>query len=407
MQRWLESDSRMQRLRQWFAATWLSLMCFVPLELRAAQSAVANPPPRVVIHLVGRLQREATMDARIRSLFDGRTEVLVRRTESLASQRVLNPEVAQTVYLWISLGPDLRARFYAATREQGTGGTRYLFREVELETGLDELGGETLAQVAESCAGALWARDQETSKETLAGQLAQERAPLGTGAAAGGVSGAAAPRVKAKPAARANAIQAPSSGASSTPATQTHEPNEARTSVAPAWRLDAGIEQSVRRAGDEGWLNQTGVHVTWIWARRFSIRTTASYLIPTEFAAGPSRVALSGYAMDARLGWNTSAQGPRIRLEVGSGGWLHHWQVIRTTAAGARREGRDWRAYWVGAFVFEVPIGPIWVGARLELLTPLQRTYYELIQEAKVMRVAESWLAAGTAFEVTIPLMGR
>lgn len=398
----------MQRLRQWFAATWLSLMCFVPLELRAAQSAIVSPPPRVVIHLVGRLQREATMDSRIRSLFDGRTEVLVRRTESLASQRVLNPEVEQTVYLWISFGPDHRARFYAAAREQGTGDTRYLFREVELETGLDELGGETLAQVAESCAGALWARDQETSKEALVGQLAQERAHHGTSAVTAGVSEAAAlQQIKAKSTASRNPVQVPSLRASSAHAMQTQEPNQAPTAVTPDWRLDAGIEHSLRRAGDEGWMNQTGVHVTWMWSRRFSIRTTAGYLIPTEFAAGPSRVALSGYAMDARLGWNTSAHGPRIRLEVGAGAWQHHWQATRTAALGAMRAGRDWRAYCVGAFVFELPVGPVWLGARLELLTPLQRTYYELIQQAKVTRVAESWLAAGTAFEVTIPLTGR
>lgn len=396
----------MHRLRQGFEALWLLLTGVVPLPVGAAEFAAASPPPRVVIHLVG-LQRDATIDSRIRSLFDSRTEVLVRRSPSLASQRVLNPEVEQTVYLWISLGPDQRARFYASAREQGTGGTRYLFREVELETGLDEVGGETLAQVAESCAGALWARDQETSKEALVGQLAQENAPHRTGTTAAGASKSSAPlQVQAESAESERPTRAPSIRTASTTPTQTPPPNRAQTPFTP-WRFDAGVEYSLRRAGDEGWMHQAGAHVIWFWSRRFSIRTSAGYVIPNEFAADPARVALSGYSMDARLAWNTNARGPRMRFETGGGGWQHRWQATRTATLEVSREGRDWRAYWVGAMAFEMPVGPIWIGVRLDILAPLQRTYYELVQQARVTRVGESWLVAGTAFEITIPLTGR
>src|SRR5690606_24983110 len=93
---------------------------------------------------------------------------------------VLQPARADTLYLWIRLSSGVRARVYLATREESESGARYLFRDVELDSGLDEVGSETLAQVAHSAAEALWRREEHTPKPELVEALEVERPALST-----------------------------------------------------------------------------------------------------------------------------------------------------------------------------------------------------------------------------------
>ncbi|HYQ31127.1 MAG TPA: hypothetical protein VER04_28025, partial [Polyangiaceae bacterium] len=120
---------------------------------------------RVEIALIGNTEQDPALFERIRSLFSEQTLVLQRDSERIDQGAVLLPQRADTVYIWIRVA-ERNARVYLALAEEG-GPARYLFREVALDAGVDEVGGETLAEIAHSSAQALWLRQLQTPRQAL------------------------------------------------------------------------------------------------------------------------------------------------------------------------------------------------------------------------------------------------
>lgn len=181
-------------------------------------SAIAAPsdsgPPHVQVMLVGDAQSDPTLFARIRSLFDPQTEIALHRADRLDSTAVLKSGNPDTVYLWITLQNRSGARVYASARESNSAAARYLFREVRLASGLDEVGDELLAHVAHSCAKALWAHEKQMPSPEIAAELNRDPARMGaTAPAAAAAAAAPAPTAAPAPAAVAAPAAAPARAA--------------------------------------------------------------------------------------------------------------------------------------------------------------------------------------------------
>ena len=349
----------------------------VVLAAPGARADSESSPRRVQVMLVGRGQEDPSLYGRIRSLFDPETRVELGSVPSLDSSAVLDPARPDTVYLWIALRSDARARVYVATREESATSARYLFREVELPTGLDEVGAETLAQIAHSSATALWAREQQTPKGQVAAELARD-----------------APR--------------PSPAAPALPPPSPPAPPRSSRSVGPAGvglGLAVGASYGIHRSGVEGWLQEPGGFMELSYRSRLALRVGAGYLVPARFEATPARVHLKGASGEARIGWTTAAAGrPRARVEAGVGALFVRWTASAEPPASAGRGPGDQRGYAVGSAGGELPLGPVWLGARLELRVPFRQTSYDVLIGEQRRTVGTAWLSPGAYLEVGVPL---
>jgi len=318
---------------------------------------------RVDIALIGDAEHDPLLFERIRSLFPAQTAVVRRDVTRIDQRAVLLPQRADTVYIWIRVTDLRNARVYLALSEED-GRARYLFRELELDAGLDEVGGETLAEVAHSSAQALWLRELQTPRQTLVAALEREeveasRAPVAVAAAPiGSVSARDEPE----------AVRAP-----------------ARQSFAPrasSIRLVLGASDTAHASGGEGWLHEPGGFLAFEYRARLSLRVALRYLVPTEFDLPPARVALSGASGEVRAGWLSGDAGRlRIRLEAGIGMlWGHVQASIAVDQPTAHAlDAQDFqRVYTLAAAVFEWPLGPAWIAAGADLRVPLQTTSYEV-----------------------------
>jgi hypothetical protein len=338
---------------------------------------------RVEVAMLGEAERDPVLFERIRSLFLPQTELVERGDRQLDQRSVLRPPRADTVYIWIRVSDGTHARVYLALAEHDRP-PRYLFRELALESGLDEVGAETLAEVAHSSAGALWLREQQSSREAVVAALERE-APR------------ARPRVEATMA-PVVAAAAPATDAS------TPVPSPARRVEAPALRLGVGASGVTYGSGAEGVLSELGGLLMLEFRGRFALRGAVRYLVPTDFELRPARVHLNGAAGELRAGWLTSdARRPRFRLEAGLGVLLGRARAtiaeVEPAAHPLGARGFE-RAYALAAVAFEWPIGPAWIAAGAELRVPLMTTSYEVRGQRGAG--TSSALCPGGALEVGI-----
>jgi hypothetical protein len=120
----------------------------------AAAETVARAATPVEIILVGRAGSEGSLAERIRSWFGSDVTLSIARDQALAAERVLGPR-ATGVGVWVTLRGPNQARLYFAAAVEAEEPTRYLVRDVPLADGLDEIGGERVAQVVHSSVVAL------------------------------------------------------------------------------------------------------------------------------------------------------------------------------------------------------------------------------------------------------------
>jgi len=347
---------------------YLALCCLCSLW-GAARTASASPESsasadesrralgRLEIALVGDAEQDPLLFERIRSLFPPQTAVVLHEVDHIDRQAVLLPQRPDTLYLWIRVTGRTKARVYLALSEDA-GNVRYLFRELELETGLDEVGGETLAEVAHSSARALWLRERQTPRHALIAALDRDVEP---------------PR-----AARPAVVSAPIAPAAAAEAQERLAPE---TSQAPI-RLGLGLGATVHASGVEGWLYEPGGFLAFEYRARLSLRAAARYLVPTEFQPWPARVRLSGASGELRAGWLLrDARRMRVRIEAGLGVFWGHAQASVAaddpSAHAASPQDFD-RAYAVAAAAFEWPLGPAWIAGGVDLRVPFRATSYEV-----------------------------
>jgi hypothetical protein len=321
---------------------------------------------RVEVALIGEAEQDPLLFERIRSLFPAQTELVRRDLNRIDERAVLRPERADTVYIWIRVTERANARVYLALSEEG-GRARYLFREIRLDAGLDEVGGETLAEVAHSSAQALWLRELQTPRQTLVAALEREAArsaPLEVEAASAPVS-----------------VEPPDSVRS--PTSRHSDPG------ASALRVALGASDTAHASRAEGWLHEPGAFLAFEYRARLSLRLVARYLVPTEFDLQPARVTLSGASGELRTGWlSNDARRARVRLEAGLGilwGRAQAAIVVDEPKAHALAAQGFERVYAIAAATFEWPIGPLWIAAGADLRVPLQQSSYEVAGQSQAL----------------------
>jgi len=325
---------------------------------------------RVTVVLVGPAREEATLHQRIRSLFDPSTEVELERSAQLDAERVLNPPEPDTIYLWVTLSHAREAWVYASVREAEPTSARYLLQRIELETGLDEVGCETLAQIAHSSATALFARLGATTRDTMEQEL-------GRGAEA----------------------------TVETPSPVEREPRR-RPPTAPATprspvELLAGAELGIHRSGGEGWLLEPGIFVGVHAGRHLTFHLSSAYLANKQLEFPQSNLELRGGLVEGRLGWRVgSEEATAFRGELGVGVLFADWRLSTLEHDGASRSDWDHRPYTVGALGISSVLGPLRLGARLELRVPFHKTDYAVLRSDGRHTLADSWLSPGLVLEL-------
>lgn len=331
-------------------------------ELGSSQREPTPLLARVEIALIGNAEQDPALFERIRSLFPAQTQVLQRDADRIEQSAVLLPQRADTVYIWIRVA-ERNARVYLALGEEG-GSARYLFREIGLETGVDEVGGETLAEIAHSSAQALWLHKSQTPRQALVEALEREEE---------------APHVAPLPATAAPlrpVVVHETSDSPPLPATQRFEPRPSTL------RLGLGASDTLHASGVEGWLHEPGAFLTFEFRAHLSLRIAVRYLVPTDFDLPPARVRLSGPSSEVRGGWLSHGAGKmRLRLEAGLGlFWARAQASIAAEQPQAHAlERQDFaRVYALAAATFEWPLGPAWLAAGADLRMPLQATAYEI-----------------------------
>lgn len=427
----------MMRLGGSLRAIFVTAIVLASTEARAFDTEVSAPrglpsdspgPATVEIALFGMLEQDPPLFERIRSLFPNETAVVLRSPAELDAGAVLRPKRADTLYLWISLSSRDRARVYLAARDGSGGAVRHLYRDVVLEAGLDEVGSETLAQIAHSAAEALWRREEHTPESQVV-QALESEPPAAPRASPGSASRASEPPLASRASlASASRDAKPAPGLRESPASPTREtkpPPRPESPVAPlanpggrdagvvapssarraaAFRLGFGASFAGHASGAEGWLLEPGVFLSTEYRDRFSLRLAGLYLVPTEFDVLPARVRLSGASAELRAGWLPwRSPRARVRLDAGFGLFFARW------SASIAKADPPARASSARAFVrpstlvgtsFEWALGPAWVAARAELRVLLRKTRYEI--ERSEVTASSGSVNPGGALELGI-----
>lgn len=381
------SQTIQRRFRAWRA--WVFVLALALCALHAhAEPQERSTPSAVVLILVGQAQGEHSLFKRIRSLFEPDTRFAIDQRAELDRDAVLQPPIPDTLYVWISFDGRMRARVYVATREQNAGSPRYLYRDIELHGGLDEIGSETIAQVAHSSARALWVRDRETSRSVLISALDADEATQ--------------PSMQSEP--------TPASGEVNREPSRLARHTWVRLypkafSVPERTQLTAAASFASYASGGEGWLNQFGASLMATFWRQFSVRVAAAYLVPRHFDAPLTQIALTGASAEFRLGWKSpAAHGFRGHLEAGLGLFATTWSAAATPPASERPGASQRRIFTLGAIGCERSVGPLVLAARFELRIPTRDTTYEVVGGTNDLRAVHTWLNPGFAIEVGLPL---
>ncbi|HOU93615.1 MAG TPA: hypothetical protein PLU22_21335 [Polyangiaceae bacterium] len=355
------------------------------LVLTVAAWALGASPPRVEVVLIragaasdvapGPTERDAALGERIGSLFGPTTEVALRSATALAPGEVLDPAPGATVHVWITVTRGGTARVYLATRPGDDAPARYLWREVALESGLDEVGAETVAQVAHSSVMALWSRGAETPRDELAVELARE--PPAPAAAAAAPPGARAPT--------------PDRGATG------EAPERPVTATATA-------RATAHHSGDEGWVLAPGLSAGVAVRERWSARVGVGRQLPAHLDAGPASVRVAGSELEARVGATLARVGPlRWSVEAGGGMLLVRWEARAASpeVTLAPREERETRGFGAVGVGVEASLGARLRGAvAAELRLPLQTTRYLVVTDGEPAEVARAGAAPGVSLEL-------
>jgi hypothetical protein len=347
-----------------------------------------NPtaPSRVEIALIGELEQDPALFERIRSLFPREMAVVLRPSRHLDSGAVLQPERADTLYVWLRVSSGTRARVYLVARDDTVGSARYLFRDVVLDSGLDEVASETLAQVAHSSAEAFWLREQQTPRQQVVEALASDS-----------VATRPPPRIAAPP-----PPVTPSSSPADFDSGVTRSP---RAGTAP-FNLGFGASFVSHSSGAEGWLAQPEAFVTGQYQGRWSLRLAAQYLVPVEFDLLPARIRLTGASGELRAAWASSPRRTaRVRLEAGLGILIGRWspRIAARDPPAHAKSARDFvRPAALGGGAIELPVGPGWLAARADVRAAFRKTRYEI--EGLTATASSSFLNPGGGVEFGILL---
>lgn len=350
--------------RLWTACLALATAVLGPQRLpahSAAAAADARPvtSPRVEVSLVG----SVAQDPEFRKLVEewlGANDVahVTRSLDSLELDDITRAhDAGPPVRIWVLAPSAERLRIYLAEpRAQ-----RYLFRDVALPSGLDELGRERSAQAVLSTALAFM---NHRADSTL-GELERAfEAPV-------------RPRVAAPPRAR----QAPS---------RSEPPPTRRQTRRGSVGYGAGASYSVSHA-TELLHGPGGLLFVELPARPWSIRAVARGLCRWQRPIDTPRVRVS--ELDVPFSASGAALWPfhsgwSIHLELGAGIDLARMTPEAVTSSGVAPRARRWasRPFGLALLGIEGRAGSVAVGVFARLDWALIRTHYDVQTESGLVR---------------------
>jgi hypothetical protein len=152
------------------------------LVMGAAGRAYAAPPTpgdsaqplQVEIVLVGAGADDLVLGARVQSWFGSSAVVSVSRQDALIIDNVLKPRADRHALAWLTLRSPTMARIYFAFPGEKGAAARYLYRDVPIEHGLDEIGSERVAQVVHSSISAIVEGQGGASRVEIEHELAAD-----------------------------------------------------------------------------------------------------------------------------------------------------------------------------------------------------------------------------------------
>ncbi len=148
------SSDRTSSLR--YAVFVLTLVALVGATLPGSAQVEEPSTAAVELVLVGEIGHDVAFTQRVTSWFDpNRFLVTVRRIARLDPSAIFGSMRARTVRVWVLLRGATQARLYFACTSSSETEPVYLVRDLELESGLGEVGAENIAQVLHLSALAL------------------------------------------------------------------------------------------------------------------------------------------------------------------------------------------------------------------------------------------------------------
>jgi hypothetical protein len=278
-----------------------SALCFAVVLARSAAAQPEQGSAQVEVVLVASCARDWTLAARIKTWF-GPHAVSVKAAPTLATDDILAPRPWPGVRVWCTQPAFGLSRLYFVVSTTQGPRPRFLVRDVELPTGLDELGQERVAEVVRASSLALWEGTASTPAETLARSLTEQT--HATTAQTAPAPGRAGPSASPRPGA----------------------PRHARLS------FSAALGASVTGRGDEGVVGGPALELAVGLAGAVAVPELVvggRHWLPWHARAAPAELRLRGEALRGWLRWTLPAF-DRGAVEVGCGG------------------GADWIAYEPG-----------------------------------------------------------
>lgn len=340
--------------RVWRVA-WLAC-CLLLFSASWSRAVRAEPPPprSVEIVLVGQLASDPVFAARVTSWFAAdKFHVSVRKARWLEPKQVLAPTSDAAVHVWVTLNDQTLARLYFSSERGAGGGTVYFLRELRLESGLDEIGAEHVAEVLNLSTLAFLEGQAESAREELERTL------------------------RAEPAAEPTSSAPPASSAKPSTAV-------APTSLRPkpaserAWSGRIGYAASYR--GDEGTWHGPSAAFEVTLGRRLGLRAEVLGTLPSERVLTPLELRFYGAAFVVAPSLRHELGSVELRWFAGPGLEIVRYAPTRSidaeyAAGDAATEARPALGGGVAASWGRGPLVAVVAQATL----PLARTHYDVV----------------------------
>jgi hypothetical protein len=304
----------------------------------------------------------------------------VRNVPRLDAERVLSPQPGSCAWVWVTLRADRGARVYFVRGTAEQGAPSYLVRDIRLEHGLDEIGGERVAEAIHYSVLALLegsaSNDRAEVIRALEGDAAEGRTPPAKDVVAPAPDRGTGP-IEARPPRRDVDV----------------EPRTSHRNV------DVGIGYAVALRGDEGLAHGPRATLRAPLAGAFSAGVSFRSALPATPALGAIDVELYGATFAVGL-IGTVPLARSASLDVSSGPaveWVHYSAVGSRDPAiivgGAESEVRPAWDFAVRA-VFEWPIRWAFV---VECPVSLTRTTYEVATSGDRRTIGRPWALSPSA----------
>jgi hypothetical protein len=371
----------------WTRRCGAAIVALLTLGRGVASAEGPDSPPStrgacsLYVALVGDAALDPILGRRITSWFDRSSfRVEVRDVPRLDAERVLSPQPGSCAWVWVTLRAERGARVYFVRGTAEQGAPSYLVRDIRLEHGLDEIGGERVAEAIHYSVLALLegsaSNDRAEVLRALEGDAAEGRTPPAKNAVAPAPDRGTGP-IETRPPRRDVDV----------------EPR------APHRNVDVGIGYAVALRGDEGVAHGPRATLRAPLVGAFSAAVSIRSALPATPAVGAIDLELYGTTFAVGLA-GTVPLARSTSLDVSSGPaveWVHYSAVGSRDPAivdgGAESEVRPAWDFAARA-VFEWPIRWAFV---VECPVSLTRTTYDVATSGDRRTIGRPWALSPSA----------